>query len=55
MYIIGVGDALQDEAQIMQILVQSALNYGKRYLYRALSDFLKDWSLDEFLEDVLFQ
>ncbi|MFX0184781.1 MAG: hypothetical protein ACFE95_16995 [Candidatus Hodarchaeota archaeon] len=42
---------MQDEIQFMPSLIKSALNYGKRYISRTLSEILREWSLDEFIED----
>ncbi|MHA2225607.1 MAG: hypothetical protein ACXAC8_10415 [Candidatus Hodarchaeales archaeon] len=36
-------------------LIKSALNYGKRYLLRVLSDFVREWALDDYFEDDRFQ
>ncbi|MHA2202128.1 MAG: hypothetical protein ACW991_00430 [Candidatus Hodarchaeales archaeon] len=44
-----------DEAQLIDTLLKTAFNYGKRYIYRSLSDILKEWSLDELLEDDQFR
>ncbi|MFX0122788.1 MAG: hypothetical protein ACFFAE_04065 [Candidatus Hodarchaeota archaeon] len=46
---------MQDESQFIDALLKTAFNYGKRYIYRALSNILKEWSLDELLEDKQFQ
>ncbi|MFX1282189.1 MAG: hypothetical protein ACFFB5_00980 [Promethearchaeota archaeon] len=46
---------MSDDALSIEGLLKTALNYGKRYIYRTLSDILKEWSLDPFLEDNQFQ
>ena len=32
-------------------LIKSALNLGKKYVYRAINDILHDWSMDDIFED----
>ncbi|UCG03054.1 MAG: hypothetical protein JSW11_03510 [Candidatus Heimdallarchaeota archaeon] len=46
---------MQDESQFIDTLIKTAYNYGKRYIYRTLSNILKEWSLDELLEDSQFR
>ena len=45
---------MQEEIFLMPNLLKSAIQYGKRYLYRTISDILREWSLDEVLEDNWF-
>ncbi len=49
-----VGVALLDEDQFIESLLKSALNYGKRYLSRTISEILKEWSMDQLLEEDQF-
>ncbi|MFW9902871.1 MAG: hypothetical protein ACFFFH_00945 [Candidatus Thorarchaeota archaeon] len=46
---------MQDESQFIETILRTAFNYGKRYIYRTLSNILKEWSLDELLEDHQFR
>ena len=49
------GELLQEESQLIDTLLKTAFNYGKRYVYRTLSNILKEWSLDELLDDHQFR
>ncbi|MFX0014155.1 MAG: hypothetical protein ACFFB2_06670 [Promethearchaeota archaeon] len=46
---------MQDESQFIDGLFKTAINYSKRYIYRTISDLLREWSLDELLEDSRFR
>ncbi|WP_455463148.1 hypothetical protein [Candidatus Hodarchaeum mangrovi] len=45
---------MQEQIEIMPSLIRSALNFGKRYIHRAISDILREWSMDDIIEDNWF-
>jgi len=45
---------MQEQIEFMPGLIRSALNFGKRYVYRAITNILREWSMDEVIEDNWF-
>ncbi|MFX0086839.1 MAG: hypothetical protein ACFFAU_14295 [Candidatus Hodarchaeota archaeon] len=43
-----------EDVEIIPDLVGSLVNYSKRYLYNQIYTILRDWSLDDLLEDFKF-
>ena len=39
------------DVELMPDLLKSALNYGKKYVNRAVGDILRDWALIDLVED----
>ena len=39
------------DVDLMPDLLKSALNYGKRYVNRAVGDILRNWTLTDLIED----
>ena len=39
------------DVDVMPDLLKSALNYGKRYVNRAVGEILRGWALNDLIED----
>ncbi len=48
------GLLLQEEVEFIPDIVKTVVNYSKRYIYDQIYTILKDWSMDDLLEDYQF-
>ena len=48
------GLLLQEELEIMPDLLKSVLNYSKKYVYKQIYTILKEWSMDDLIEENQF-
>jgi len=42
---------METDVEIMPDLVKTALYYGKKYITNRIGSILRDWSLDDILEE----